>query len=114
MTFRHIARVGAAGLFAAGILAAAAVPAYAAGVDFGVGFKGKTIAADASGKLGFVTIANDSSSSTPAESAPALRLQQARPVQGNPGAGHPGPRRLYGRRRRHRLRGFRGGDPRSG
>jgi hypothetical protein len=66
MTFRHIARVGAAGLFAAGILAAAAVPAYAAAVDFGVAFKGKTIAADASGKLGFVTIANEGSG-TPAK-----------------------------------------------
>jgi hypothetical protein len=66
MTFRHIARVGAAGLFAAGILAAAAVPAYAADVDFGVGFKGTTIAADASGKLGFVNLTNGGSS-TPAK-----------------------------------------------
>jgi len=63
MTYRHIARVGAAGLIAAGALAVAAVPAYAAAtVDFGVNFKGTTIAADAGGKLGFVTITNHGSS----------------------------------------------------
>ena len=58
MTFRHIVRLGAAGLIAAGTLAAVAVPAYAAGVDFGGGFKGPTIAADARGKLGLVHITN--------------------------------------------------------
>jgi hypothetical protein len=66
MTFRHIVRVGAAGLIAAAALAAAAAPAYAAAVDFGVGFKGTTIAADASGKLGFVNITNYGST-TPAK-----------------------------------------------
>jgi hypothetical protein len=66
MTFRHIARLGAAGLIAAGTVAAVAVPAYAAGVDFGVGFKGTTIAADASGKLGLVNITNYGST-TPAK-----------------------------------------------
>jgi hypothetical protein len=66
MTFRHIARVGATGLIAAGTLAAAAVPAYAADIDFGVGFKGTTIATDASGKLGLVNITNYGST-TPAK-----------------------------------------------
>src|SRR5689334_13764613 len=59
MTFRTFARVGVTGLLAAGSLAFAAVPAFAADVDFGLDIRGTTIAADASGKLGFVTITND-------------------------------------------------------
>ena len=59
MTFRNLARAGATGLLAAGTLAFAAVPALAADVDFGINLTGTTIAADASGKLGFVTVTND-------------------------------------------------------
>lgn len=59
MTFRNFARVGATGLLAAGSLAFAAVPAFAADVDFGLDIRGTTIAADASGKLGFITVTND-------------------------------------------------------
>jgi hypothetical protein len=87
MTFRHIARVGAAGLMAAGIVAAAAVPAYAAEVDFGVGLKTTTIAADANGKLGFVHITNNGST-TPAKVNlifDVTKLDQSKVVVPEPG-----------------------------
>lgn len=66
MTFRNLARVGATGLLAAGTLAFAAVPAFAADVDFGIDIKGTTIAADASGKFGVVTVTNQGTT-TPSE-----------------------------------------------
>ncbi|GGK97035.1 EGFR-like transmembrane domain-containing protein [Mangrovihabitans endophyticus] len=60
MMLRTVARMGAAGLFAAGSLAVTAGPALAAAdVDFGVSLKGTTIAANSSGKFGAVDIANN-------------------------------------------------------
>ncbi|GAA0816188.1 hypothetical protein [Spirilliplanes yamanashiensis] len=59
MTFRNLARVGAVGLLATGALAAAATPALAADVDFGLDLTGSTIAADASGKFAQVGVSNN-------------------------------------------------------
>ncbi len=55
----HLTRVGATALLATGALVATAVPASAApSIDFGVTLTGATIAADASGKFGSLTVAN--------------------------------------------------------
>ena len=66
MTFRNLARAGTTSLLAAGTLAFAAAPALAADVDFGINLTGTTIAADATGKLGFVTVTNEGTT-TPTE-----------------------------------------------
>jgi hypothetical protein len=58
MTFHSLARVGVIGLLAAGALTAAASPALAADVDFGVGFTGTTIALGAPAKAASVDLAN--------------------------------------------------------
>jgi uncharacterized repeat protein (TIGR01451 family) len=61
MTFRTLARVGAAGLLAAGALAATATPALAAGdADLAVSAKGVTVSVGALVKLGSLTVANRS------------------------------------------------------
>ncbi len=52
-------RIGATALLAAGALVTTAVPASAAaGPDFAVTLTGTTIAADASGKFGSLTVSN--------------------------------------------------------
>ena len=62
MTMRNLARVGATGLLAAGTLALAAAPAFAADVDFGLSLKGTTIAVGASGKPATLTFTNNGTS----------------------------------------------------
>ena len=56
----HLTRVGATALLTAGALVTTAAPASAAapGTDFGVTLTGTTIAADASGKFGSLTVTN--------------------------------------------------------
>ena len=66
MTMRNLARVGATGLLAAGTLALAAAPAFAADVDFGLSLKGTTIAVGASSKPATVGFTNNGTS-TPKE-----------------------------------------------
>ena len=66
MTMRNLARASVAGLLTAGGLGFAATPALAADVDFGVGLKGTTIAADADGKPATLNITNHGTSK-PAE-----------------------------------------------
>ena len=62
MTIRNLARISATGLLAAGALAAAATPALAAEIDFGVNLKGTTIALGTSEKPATVSIANNGTS----------------------------------------------------
>jgi hypothetical protein len=59
MTIRNLARISATGLLAAGALAAAATPALAAEIDFGVNLKGTTIALGTSEKPATVSVANN-------------------------------------------------------
>jgi hypothetical protein len=66
MTMRNLARVGATGLLAAGTLALAAGPAFAADVDFGLNLKGTTIAVGASSKPATISFTNYGTS-TPSE-----------------------------------------------
>jgi hypothetical protein len=56
----HLTRIGATALLTAGALVTTAVPASAAapGTDFAVSLTGTTIAADASGKFGSLTVSN--------------------------------------------------------
>src|SRR4029453_3174458 len=62
MSFRNLTRVSATGLLALGALALGAPPALPADVDFGLNLTGTTIAADASGKFGSVSVTNHGAS----------------------------------------------------
>ncbi|MEV6631441.1 hypothetical protein AB0M54_11890 [Actinoplanes sp. NPDC051470] len=62
MTIRHLARVSATGMLAAGALALAATPALAADVDFGINLKGTTIALGATEKPATISFSNNGTS----------------------------------------------------
>jgi hypothetical protein len=61
MTMRSVARVSAAGLLTAGVLAFAATPALAADTDLGIDIKGSTLALGAEAKPVTITISNNGS-----------------------------------------------------